>query len=157
MKEIIKTITSIIIITVLISIPLFILSKSIHEIGHVKEAGEYNVRLVYSIDNMISLEHGRVVPASIEDCKRFNYLSIENRKKILHAGVSYELIIFLPVMILSSFLAYLRYKKKGYNDFLFIVLAGISLSVFSILLNSVYSNILSSNPENDWHKLFMRC
>ncbi len=155
--ETIKTITIIILISVILSVPLFIISKSIHEIGHIKQAEKQNITLSYPSENMWSLEHGKTI-ISKTDCEKFNSLNLDDRKKILHAGVKLQMLIFVPLfLILSIILTFYGKRLFDKNKLVFYFIGALTLILFSIILVSLYGNVLSSNPLNDWHLLVLNC
>lgn len=154
------------IIAIVMFFPLKILSTYIHETGHIKEAEKQNIILAlkwnFSIDknnlnNLKNFGKGMAEPKSKEDCEKFNIISLENKKKITHAGVKAQLVIFVPLFLILIFL-FIKYSKHLYsNKFILYFLIAILILIFALILVTIKYNILSSNPTADWNKVFLNC
>ncbi|MBU3907326.1 MAG: hypothetical protein KKA64_03690 [Nanoarchaeota archaeon] len=162
MREHLKLIAMLILFGILFCLILIPFSSYVHEkLGHVETAEKYGVNITYSLNIPRNFEDmfnqlGKANPASKKDCEAFNSLSLENKKKITYAGIKAELLFFLPLIIISLFLTYFSYKRKGVN-LLTELLISILIVSCSILLMSLLKNVYNSNPIADWNVLFLNC
>jgi len=142
---------------IILIIPFMIISNYVHETAHVRAADKLNVNLtissIFEFENYYKFGMGKAMPKSKNDCEIFNSLPLESKKKITHAGVKAQLIIFLPLLLFLIFLVSL----KKTNFYSLQILSVIIALLFSLIITSAYSNVLSPNPMNDWNILFLNC
>ncbi len=151
------------VLALLLSIPIIFISSSlIHEFGHMREAKKQGLDFQIKINPPKSLSDskntvwGEAIPSNSSVCEKFNSLQIYNKKKIIHAGVYYELTFTLTMALIVSVLLFNSYKKYEINYSCLIFIA-ILIILIGMAVNTIWTNIISSNPLNDWHRLFLDC
>lgn len=123
-----------------------------HEQGHIVEARKQGINLEYRFYGFRNLFErvpvGEAIPSSSEDCEKFNSLSELDRQKITHAGVLPAIVVFTIMYGLSILL--LRSKKipRWYWFIIFFIY------LLAVLL-TIWGNVLSPNPLNDWNRVFI--
>jgi hypothetical protein len=160
MKKIYLNIIATIIFLFLIAGSLF-LETWAHEEGHIAAAKKYGINFHIDIINYkFDPEHpfewggGRAVPSSTEDCEKHNVLPISKQRVISHAGVKMQLIIFIPLFLISLISCY-AYRNLWNTHFLlcfFIALLAILFGM--IIIGSIWGNVIYQDPLgplNDWH------
>jgi hypothetical protein len=160
MKDYIKLILIILVISLILVFPIKYLSNFIHETGHINVASKYGINLDsdFSIKTYLSGDgSAKATPETKEDCEKFNNLTSEHRKEILHAGVYYQTLFLLPVIILITSLVIIFRKKYYKNKFLFLLIISIVIVLSAILLTSIIGDVFIPNPSNDWYLKFLDC
>lgn len=145
------------IITLLMVLFIAYTASYIHENSHINSAQKKGVQLEYGginyIPNMSSLDswgHGGSTPASVEDCRKFNSLSIEDKKDIAYAGIYGEggflLILFGSISVLIWRRGHkLREKDQTIYDFALILW----IAPILVLALSISANFFTNNPLAD--------
>ena len=102
---------------------------------------------------------GEVEPCSIKDCEIFNNLSLENKTKITHAGVTANLSLFMPLALISSLLLLIFIKPLAKKELFFIILIILLILVFlAIPISEVLGNVYTANLRADWNLInFTNC
>ena len=148
---------------ILIMFLILFLDTYIHEQGHILSGKEQNVCLkLKSIEWTPRIDEwgsGKAVPCSEEDCQKFNFLPLENKQKITHAGVKFEFLFITPLLVVSLFLLLSYYKKLWGNNWVLLVL--LILFVLLLLLIEIYAikgNVFTSSLKADWNFInFSNC
>jgi len=125
-----------------------------HEKAHIIEANKEGINLKMTYINPFN-SGGRSIPASNDDCEKFNHLPIEKRIKILHAGVCYSA-LWLGLFLMIGILAFVEVagcKKinRKWKILILMLIACLLAVLIAILGSSIYSNVLSKNPIADWN------
>ena len=153
----------ILLFAIILSFPVKILSNYVHETGHITEAKKQNFSLtmeVFTLNESLSIlkfGRGQAIPSSKEDCNKFNSLAKEDKIKITHAGVKYELLFFMPILIISFVCIFILIRNNKQNSILFYLLTSIIILSLATILVTLYFNVFSSNPINDWNRLYLDC
>ena len=148
---------------IILLLPVKILSNYVHETGHITEAKKQNISLTMEVFilneplSVLKFGRGQAVPFSEEDCNKFNILTKEDKVKITHAGVKYELFLFIPILIISFIMVILLIKNNKQNSILFYLLVSIIILLLITILVTLYFNVFSSNPLNDWNRFYLDC
>jgi hypothetical protein len=142
------------------------LSTYVHEMGHVNAAKEQNISFKISeikylpdFKNLKAWGLGASIPSSQANCEKFNSITIENRQKITHAGVNAQMLVFGPLFFVLLLLIIAFWKRLFVsNRFILWFLMVLALLFLVIIVFTIFGNVLSPNPLNDWHTyMFGNC
>lgn len=140
-----------------IIIPLVLFGDTyIHEQGHVlAAAGKYGINFHFQLHLTPDYagRSGSAIPNTIQDCEKFNSLSLADKQYITHAGVRAELAFFIPILIILGLLL-LLYSRRMLKDRKYMQLYLLSLLFVLCLAAILYSlgqNVFNPGPLRDWN------
>ncbi|MFB6246512.1 MAG: hypothetical protein ABEI74_02905 [Candidatus Pacearchaeota archaeon] len=155
------------IITLLLVFFIAYTSGYVHEHSHINAAEKKDINLKYegidftpNVSEILNWGHGASIPASEKDCKKFNSLSVEDKKDIAYAGIygegAFLIILFGTISVLMWRKGKrLRDKDQTLYDFALILW----FAPLLILILSLTSNYFTSNPMADANIVYegLRC
>jgi len=147
----IKVVAFIVVVFAFIFVPVWF-----HEQGHISEAKKQGINFYFRSNGvtlgtlLMKIPIGEAVSLSAKDCERFNSLSMIDKEKITHAGVMPGIIAFTVLWSIPIFL-FAYYRNKTMKKSLIIYLLVYVVLYLVYVIWTLWLNVYSQNPLNDWH------